>query len=109
MAFDAGLAERLRDLFRERHDVVEKRMFGGLAFMLGEHMCVGILGDALLARVGAEGYEDALHARHVHPMDFTGRPMKGFVVVEPAGFESDADLAHWVERCMVFVRSLPPK
>ncbi|NMG27939.1 TfoX/Sxy family protein [Aromatoleum evansii] len=109
MAFDEGLAERLRDELREHHDIAEKRMFGGLAFMLRGHMCVGILRDTLVVRVGAERYEDALRTAHARPMDFTGRPLTGFVMVEPPGFESDADLSRWVHRALRFNALLPPK
>lgn len=109
MAFDEGLAERLRDEFRERHDIAEKRMFGGLAFMLHGHMCVGIVDDTLVVRVGAERYEEALRRAHARPMDFTGRPLTGFVMVAPPGFESDADLSRWVGRALRFNASLPPK
>ncbi|WP_018989353.1 TfoX/Sxy family protein [Aromatoleum toluclasticum] len=109
MAFDEGLAERLRDELRAHHDIAERRMFGGLAFMLHGHMCVGILDDTLVVRVGAERYEDALRTAHARPMDFTGRPLTGFVMVEPPGFESDADLSRWVKRALRFNTSLPPK
>ena len=109
MAFDEGLAERLREQFGGRHDVAEKRMFGGLAFMVRGHMCVGILGDTLMARVGPVEDEAALREPQVRPMDFTGRPMKGYVYVAPAGFEEDAALAGWVARCLRFNATLPPK
>ena len=107
MAYDEGLAERLREVFRGRRDVTEKKMFGGVAFMVGGHMAVGILGDALMARVGPEQYERALRMAHVREMDFTGKPMKGYVYVAPAGFDSQAELEAWVERCVTFVRTLP--
>jgi TfoX/Sxy family transcriptional regulator of competence genes len=109
MAFDEGLAERLREQFGGRHDVAEKRMFGGLAFMVRGHMCVGILGDTLMARVGPAEYEVALREPQARPMDFTGRPMKGYVYVAPAGFEEDAALAGWVACCLSFNGTLPPK
>ena len=109
MAFDEGLAERLREVLADRPGITEKRMFGGLAFMSNDYMFIGIVGDVLMARVGPEGQEEALSRSHVRVMDFTGRPMKGYVFVDPAGFESDEALAGWVERCEGFVRSLPPK
>jgi len=109
MAYDEGLAERLRDVFADRRDVVEKKLFGGMAFMLRGHMCVGIVDDALMARVGPDQYEDALKRPHAREMDFTGRPMKGFVYVSPEGFESDKDLQRWVSTCRRFVETLPPK
>ena len=78
-------------------------MFGGWALMLDGHMACGMIGDELLARVGAEAYEDALDLPHVRPMDFTGRPMTGFVIVDRAGIEDDAKLKAWVERGADFV------
>jgi TfoX/Sxy family transcriptional regulator of competence genes len=109
MAFDEGLAERLRDLLKQHNNVSEKKMFGGLAFMLDGHMFVGILGDRLMARVGPAGYEDTLRRPHVSEMDFTGKPMKGYVYIAPEGFESDQDLENWVTLCVKFVSTLPPK
>ncbi|MEZ4664512.1 MAG: TfoX/Sxy family protein [Caldilineaceae bacterium] len=108
MAFDDGLAQRVRETLLD-HDTVEKKMFGGLAFMLHGNMCCGIVGDALMVRVGKEGYADALAQPHARPMDFTGRPMKGMVYVDAAGLESDAELAAWVERGATYALSLPPK
>ena len=109
MSYDEGLAERLRDILQDRPEMAEKKMFGGLAFMSRGYMFVGILGDVLMARVGPEGYVQALSRPHVREMDFTGRPMKGYVFIDPPGFEQDADLCAWVERCHWFVQSLPPK
>jgi hypothetical protein len=109
MAYDAGLAERLTEILQSRQDITEKKMFGGLAFMSGGHMFVGILGDVLMARVGPEYHDTALSRPHVRKMDFTGRPMKGYVFVDPPGFESDSALSDWVQRCVRFVQTLPPK
>ncbi len=109
MAFDEGLAERIRDAVRARAGISERRMFGGLAFMLRGHMFVGILGDTLMARVGPDGYAEALREPWVRQMDFTGKPMKGYVFVAPEGFESDASLESWIARCIRFVESLPPR
>ena len=89
--------------------ISEKKMFGGLSFLLGGHMCVGIVGDELMVRVGADAHADALEQLHARPMDFTGRPMKGFVYVAAEGFESDADLREWIGRGVQFARDLPPK
>ena len=90
-------------------EYVEKRMFGGIAFMVGGHMCCGVLGDALMARVGPDRHAEALARPHARQMDFTGRPMKGFVYVAPEGFESDRDLGAWVRSCLDFVASLPAR
>lgn len=84
-------------------------MFGGLAFMLNGHMFVGILGDTLMARVGHDAYSDALCQQHTRAMDFTGKPMRGYVFVEPAGLELDSSLKEWVNLCAKFVETLPPK
>ena len=109
MAYDEGLAERIRDALRGRRGVSERKMFGGVAFMLNGHMTVGIVGETLMARVGPARYADALALPQVRPMDFTGKPMKGMVYVEPAGIARDAVLRAWVERGLSFVLSLPPK
>lgn len=109
MAYDEGLAERLREILQDQPEIAEKKMFGGLAFMSRGYMFVGILGDVLMARVGPEAYAQALTRPDVRPMDFTGKPMKGYVFVAPPAFEDDEDLAAWVERCLRFVQSLPPK
>lgn len=109
MAYDEGLVERLREAFGSRPDIVEKKMFGGLAFMLSGNMCCGVVGETLMARVGPTQYEAALLRPHAREMDFTGKAMKGFVYVGPRGFESDADLQSWVTLCEAFVDSLPRK
>jgi TfoX/Sxy family transcriptional regulator of competence genes len=98
MAYDEGLAQRLRDALASRPGVSEKRMFGGLAFLLHGRMCVGIVGDELMVRVGAEAHATLVREPHARPMDFTGRPMKGFLYVGTDGFESDEDLERWVAR-----------
>ena len=109
MSYDEGLAERLRDALDSHRGISEKKMFGGLAFMSRGYMFVGITGDILMARIGPDYYEQALSRPHVRVMDFTGKPMKGYVFVDPPGFESDSDLLDWVQRCHRFVQSLPPK
>jgi len=109
MAYDEGVAERLRELFLDRPGLTEKKMFGGLAFMYRGHMLVGIIGESLMARIGPAEYEQALKRPHVREMDFTGKPMKGYAYVDPAGFESDSDLGKWVDLCIRFNATLPPK
>jgi hypothetical protein len=109
MAYDEGLAERLRELLVDRPGITEKKMFGGLAFMYRGHMLVGIIDDSLMARVGPDAYVEALRHPLAREMDFTGKPMKGYVYVDPAGFESDADLSRWVGLCVQFNRSLLSK
>lgn len=108
MAYDEGLAERLREVL-EGEPLTEKRMFGGLAFLDRGHMACGIVKEELMVRVGPGAYEAAVKRPHAREMDFTGRPMKGMVMVAPAGFESDEALAGWVRDALVFTRSLPAK
>ncbi|GGX59153.1 TfoX/Sxy family protein [Saccharospirillum salsuginis] len=109
MAYDEGLAQRIRDYFQGRTDVVEKKMFGGLCFMVHDHMCCGLLGNDLMARIGPDHYEEHLALPHAKPMEFTGRPMKGILTVEAEGLAEDADLFAWIDRCVAFVDTLPPK
>lgn len=109
MAYDEGLAQRLRETYTALDNVVEKKMFGGIAFMVSGHMSCGVSNDHLMARIGPQQYEKALGMPGARPMDFTGRPMKGFVFVDPEGLESDQDLTGWVNMSLTFVRSLPPK
>jgi TfoX/Sxy family transcriptional regulator of competence genes len=109
VAYDEGLAERIRGVLDERLDVGEKRMFGGIAFMVRGHMCVGIVKDELMVRVGPDAYEELVREPHARRMDFTGRPMKGLLFVASDGLESDADLERWVERGLRYVTSLPAK
>jgi len=109
MAYDEGLAERIPCMLDEQAGVSEKRMFGGVAFLVKGHMSVGIVQDKLMVRVGREFYDRVLRERHVRRMDFTGRPMKGFVYVIPSGYETDADLQRWVGLGVSYVASLPAK
>jgi TfoX/Sxy family transcriptional regulator of competence genes len=109
MAYDEGLAERIRGILEGRGRVSERRMFGGLAFLMQGNMTVGIAKDELMVRVGPEAYDQALREPHARAMDFTGRPMKGFVFVSPGGLESDTDLKRWVDRGVAYGASLPAK
>ena len=109
MAFDEELADRIRALVHDRPDIAERKMFGGLAFLLRGHMCFGIVGSDLMVRVGADGYQGALAKTHVRPMDFTGRPLKGMVYVAPAGVRTKSALRSWIERGIVFSETMPVK
>jgi TfoX/Sxy family transcriptional regulator of competence genes len=109
MAYDQGLAQRLREALEEQPNVVEKAMFGGLAFLLHGNMCIGIIHDDLMVRVGPEAHAAALARPHARPMDFAKRPMVGYVYVAPEGIESDTALAEWVSRAVRFAETLPPK
>jgi TfoX/Sxy family transcriptional regulator of competence genes len=109
VAFDEGLAHRIRESLGDFPDVVEKRMFGGLAFMWRGNMLVGVIGDDMIARVGPDGTEDALKQPGARLFDFTGRPMKGWVVVAGDALGEDEDLADWIDRARDYVEALPPK
>ena len=109
MAYDEILAARVREVIGVIDgEVTERKMFGGLAFMLNGHMFTGIVGDELMLRLGDARAEEALRREHVREMDFTGRPMKAMVFVEPVGLEGDA-LGEWVLSAATFAQSLPPK
>jgi TfoX/Sxy family transcriptional regulator of competence genes len=109
VAFDEGLAERIRERLARVKDVEERRMFGGICFLLNGNMLVGVLKDDLVVRLGPERAADALSEPHVRVFDFTGRPMRGWVVVEPDGLDTDAELADWLDRARAFVDELPAK
>jgi TfoX/Sxy family transcriptional regulator of competence genes len=108
MAYDEDLADRVRVILPAGDQVSERKMFGGLTFMLGGHMFCGIVKDELMVRLGPDATDHALDEPHVRPMDFTGRPMKGMVFVEPAGLAGPA-LQRWVDAAAEYARSLPPK
>ena len=109
MAYDEGLAGRIRAALAAQPDLAERKMFGGLAFLLRGNMCCGVIRETLMVRIGPQQYADALGRPHTRELDFTGRPMTGMVVVEPPGFAADTDLADWVGRGVRFASSLPPK
>ena len=109
MAYDEVLAARICSALEGQSGVAEKKMFGGVAFMVDGNMACGVTSDELMVRVGPDNYEDALSRPHARPMDFTGRPMRGMVYVSRPGFESDQDLGAWVESGASFARSLPAK
>ena len=108
MAIDEGLAQRIREALGSAR-VTERKMFGGIAFMSRGHMFVGIAKGLLMVRVGPAAYAEALKKPHVREMDFTGRPMRGYVYVEAAGIDRDEELAYWVEAGRAFVGTLPAK
>jgi hypothetical protein len=109
MAYDEGLAQRVREEVSELPGYVEKKMFGGVGFMLRGNIACGVNGTDLIVRVGPERYESALAASHTRPFDMTGRPMKGWVVVMAEGCEADTDLQAWVQQGVAFALSLPAK
>ena len=108
MAYDEKLAARVRALLDDRSDVRERRMFGGLTFMVAGHMCCGVNGDELIVRLDPDREDDALAKPHARPVDFTGRPMRGFVTVQPEGLKG-AQLKRWVRQAVAQADSLPHK
>lgn len=110
MPYDEGLAQRIRDLITDHPNTTEKKMFGGIAFMVNGNMALGITGkNELMVRIGPDQYEKALKERYAKEMDFTGRPMKGMIFIESEGVESDEILTKWIEKGMTFASSLPAK
>ena len=109
MAYNEKLGLRIRRIFENQPGWSEKKMFGGLAFLLHGHMCCGIVKDRLVVRVGPTHYEKALNQPHVRTMDFTGRPIKGFVFVLPKGYQTARSLSNWVAQGIDFAHTLPSK
>ena len=109
MAFDESLAARIRAALVCKKNIVEKKMFGGVGFLLNGNMLVGVSKDALIVRLGPDNYEDALLEPHVKEFDITGRAMKNWVLVEPEGVEGDDQLKGWIQRAVKFVGKLPAK
>lgn len=109
VAYDVGLAERIRAAVDATDGLSERKMFGGLAFLCDGNMAFGILGDELIVRVGPDAWADALALPHARQFDFTGRPSRGMVYVAVDGLAEDSDLRAWLDRGLAFAGSLPPK
>ena len=109
MAYSEQLAQRIRDALAGNRAVTERKMFGGIAFLRHGHMFAGVLDSSLMARVGKPNHDDSLGRRHVRPMDFTGKPMQGYVFIDAPGVRTEAQLRFWLERCEQFVSTLPAK
>jgi len=109
VAANEEAARRVRELLASRNDVSERRMFGGLAFMVSGNMLCAVGADHLMVRVGRDQYEDALRQPHAREMRFTGRAMPGYVTVDPPGYSSDEAVGRWVATALRFVITLPPK
>jgi TfoX/Sxy family transcriptional regulator of competence genes len=109
MAYDEQLADRVRALLTLRDSVSERKMFGGLAFMVGGNMACGVIGEELMVRLSPADAERALGESGVRPMDFTGRPMKGFLYVSTDAIATDDELAGWVHEAAEYAASKPPK
>lgn len=109
MAYDEGLAQRVREYLNGRQEAEEKKMFGGLAFMIRGNMSCGITGSELMVRVGKDRYEQFLDEPHVREMDFTGKALNGFVYVTEEGLQSDEILEYWIDNALSFAETLPSK
>jgi TfoX/Sxy family transcriptional regulator of competence genes len=109
MAYDEGLAQRIEELLADQPNLVGKKMFGGIGYMVRGNMACGVNKDNLIVRVGPERYREALAQPHAREFDMTGRPMKGWVMVGPEGCASDDALKTWVQQGLDFARTLPPK
>src|SRR5215831_15257252 len=109
MPFNEVLAERIRVRLAGRKNIEEKKMFGGVGFLLNGNLLVGVWKDSLIVRLGSDDGKEALKEPHVKEFDITGRVMKGWVLVEPEVIEDDDQLKDWIERAAKFVKSLPAK
>jgi TfoX/Sxy family transcriptional regulator of competence genes len=109
MAYDERLAERVRQELSENRGISERKMFGGIAFMIRGNMCCGVIDDRLMVRVGPDGYDKALKLAHASAMDYTGKPMRGFVYVSPEGTNTARQLRAWLQRGLDFAESLPAR
>lgn len=109
MAYNEALASRIRRILSRRKGFTEKKMFGGLAFMLHENLCVGVWKDSLIARVGPENREASMREPGVGEFDVTGKPMKGWIMVHSPTIDEDDNLREWVQLAITFVRALPAK
>lgn len=109
MAYSQALADRVRQTLRNRRNVSEKKMFGSVVFLLNGNLLVGVWQSSLIVRLGPDEAAPALRQPHVRPFDVTGKPMKGWIMVEADGLDRDAELAGWIERAAAFVSTLPAK
>ncbi len=109
MAYDEEVASRVRQVLGELAGLEEKKMFGGLGYLLMGNMACGVNKDDLIIRVGPDEYEKYVALPHARPFDFTGRPMKGWLMIAPAGYKAEEDLVAWIKRGVDFALTLPPK
>lgn len=109
MAFSESLASRIRDVLARRGNIIEKKMFGGVGFLLNGNMLVGVWKNSLIVRLGPDNYDDALLEPHVREFDITGKPIKGWVMVESDGIDEDGQLRDWIQRATDFVGTLAKK
>ncbi len=108
MAYDEQLSDRVREILADQPEVEEKEMMGGVTYMVNHKMCVGIVKDELMARIDPEIYEEALERKGCRPMDFTGKPMKGWVFIRPEGIDTVKDLEYWIGLALDFNRQAKP-
>lgn len=109
MAYDEELSDRVKTVLKGKRSVTEKKMFGGLCFMVNGNMACGVEKNKLVVRVGPNDYEKFLKQKHVRKMDFTGKPLKGFIYVMPEGLRRSDSLKQWVDRGVQYAKSLPRK
>jgi hypothetical protein len=109
MSFDETLAGRVRKHFDGRRDFVEKHMFGGVCFMIRSRMCCGIIDSSLMVRLDPDEAERVVDQGHVRPMDFTGKPMRGYLFVDAEGIATPKALRSWIDRCVAYVETMPTK
>ncbi len=109
MAYSEKVAERLRQALKRRRDISERKMFGGIAFLLNGNMCCGVNDTDIMLRLGKDGAEKALSERHTREMDFTGTPLSTMVYLRAAGYRKDEDLDRWLKRAIDYAKTLPPK
>jgi TfoX/Sxy family transcriptional regulator of competence genes len=109
MAYDEAVAARVREAVAGHANLSERKMFGGLCLMVNGNMFAGVMGEELMLRVGPKRFEELLARPAARPMDFTGRPMNGYVYVAPEGFATPKALSAWLEAALEFVEALPPK
>lgn len=109
MPYDEHIAARIRAVLGKMPGISEKEMFGGIAFLYRGLMFIGVSGGTVMARVGKALYEESLARAHIRVMDFTGKPMAGYVFIDEPGISTDDALRFWVTRCVSFVATLPPK
>jgi len=109
MPFDESFAARIRAALARKRNIEEKKMFGGVGFLLNGNMMIGVWKNSLIVRVGPDSYEDALLEPHVREFDITGKAMKGWIMVEREGVDEDKALTEWIKRATKFVKTLAKK
>lgn len=102
MAYSEKMADRIREALADQKNIEEKKMFGGLCFMVNDKMCIGVNQDEIMCRVGPDVYDEAVERNGARPMDFTGRPMKGYVFVHEDGLKKKSDFDYWIKLCLEF-------